>query len=189
VQDTGANAIIIDPGENGTELISRISEHKLNLTGILCTHAHYDHITSASEILRLFPVKFYLHKDDFKLLSQANFYKMIFGGEQFINTPKEIIDLSLHPTIMGLIDFPIFITHAPGHTEGGVYIQIGQSLFTGDNILSYKIGRSDLPGGDSIKLIKSIELLMLFHGELILYPGHGKPMALNTVKTRLLMDI
>lgn len=183
LHDENLNAVVIDPGE-GPEIIEFLLKDKFNVRAILCTHAHYDHIASADIIIKKYKSKFYLHSLDKKLLSQANFYKKIFSGTHNIEIPKEIADLTeCAPLKFGNILVNTF--HAPGHTEGGVYFLIENYIFTGDNIIGSKIGRSDLPGGDPNKLSDSINLLNQFDDDLILMPGHGNQSSLGLIKRNL----
>ena len=62
-------------------------------------------------------------------------------------------------------------------------------IFTGDNIIDSKIGRSDLPGGDPKKLLNSIKLLQQFDDEIILMPGHGHQANLKAVKEKLQINL
>ena len=187
LSDENLNAIVIDPGE-GQEVIEFLLEKNLNVIAILCTHAHYDHIASASIIIEKYKAKFYLHNLDQKLLTQANFYKTIFSGIHNIEIPKEVIDLS-GGSVLKFKDITVNIFHAPGHTEGGVYLLVENYIFTGDNIIDSKIGRSDLPGGDPKKLLNSIKLLQQFDDEIILMPGHGHQANLKAVKEKLQINL
>ena len=40
----GKDALIIDPGSDGERIEGEINKHKLNVSGILVTHHHFDHI-------------------------------------------------------------------------------------------------------------------------------------------------
>ena len=66
------------------------------------------------------------------------------------------------------------IIHTPGHTPGGVSIVTGDRVFAGDTLFLGSIGRTDLPGGDRERLIRSIrERLFALPGETIVHCGHG----------------
>jgi glyoxylase-like metal-dependent hydrolase (beta-lactamase superfamily II) len=64
----------------------------------------------------------------------------------------------------------------PGHTHGGVCFHFPweRVLFSGDTLFAGSIGRTDLPGGDSQTLLRSIRTqLMKLPGETRVLPGHG----------------
>jgi hydroxyacylglutathione hydrolase len=70
------------------------------------------------------------------------------------------------------------VLHIPGHTPGGIALLMEKPqdniVFTGDSLFCQGIGRSDLPGGDELALIKYIkERLLTLSDDTIIYPGHG----------------
>ena len=69
------------------------------------------------------------------------------------------------------------ILHTPGHTQGSICLWMpGEGkLVAGDTLFRDSIGRTDLPGGDSRQILRSIQekLVPLPSGTLV-YPGHGE---------------
>ena len=66
--------------------------------------------------------------------------------------------------------------HVPGHAAGSLafYSDIDKAVFTGDALFAGSIGRSDLPGGDSEALIRSIKnQLFVLPQSTVVYSGHG----------------
>ena len=56
-------AAVIDPGGDADEIISLLQKHGLEMAACILTHAHFDHIGAADELLKAFPqCKFYAHK-------------------------------------------------------------------------------------------------------------------------------
>jgi hydroxyacylglutathione hydrolase len=177
--DDGA-AVAIDPGEGAGEIIAAIETKGLTLKAIVNTHGHYDHVGGVSELQQRYGARFHLHSADRRLLTQANFYRTIFGGERTITIPEIDVDLATS----GSLEFGeigIEIIPSPGHTAGGVSLLIGDMLFTGDNLLGRRIGRSDLPGGNAAALKESIKELFRLPRETMLYPGHGRPCSLAEI--------
>jgi glyoxylase-like metal-dependent hydrolase (beta-lactamase superfamily II) len=71
-------------------------------------------------------------------------------------------------------DYTIHVHHTPGHCPGGVCLQIENHLFVGDTLFAGGIGRTDLPGGDSDALMRSItKVLFALGDDAIVHPGHG----------------
>jgi glyoxylase-like metal-dependent hydrolase (beta-lactamase superfamily II) len=72
---------------------------------------------------------------------------------------------------LGGLTYTIIAT--PGHTPGGVCIQIGDALFTGDTLFAGSVGRTDLGGGNPRILQTSINRLATLDGNVRVFPGHG----------------
>jgi glyoxylase-like metal-dependent hydrolase (beta-lactamase superfamily II) len=81
------------------------------------------------------------------------------------------------------------VIHAPGHTEGSVMFTLpgipealgGDSgltstLVSGDVLFAGSIGRTDLPGGSSEAMTRSLrERVLPLADETLVLPGHGQP--------------
>lgn len=50
----------------------------------------------------------------------------------------------------------ISVLHTPGHTPGGVCLNVGDTIFTGDTLFQGSMGRTDLPGGDYEQIMESL---------------------------------
>ena len=56
-----------------------------------------------------------------------------------------------------------------------LYCEKERLVFSGDTLFKGTWGRTDLPTGDFVDMIKSIEnKLLVLPDETIVYPGHGK---------------
>jgi hydroxyacylglutathione hydrolase len=64
--------------------------------------------------------------------------------------------------------------HTPGHSPGGICLLGKGMVFTGDALFAGSIGRTDLPGGDTAALLRSIETnLMSLPDDTKVFSGHG----------------
>ena len=74
----------------------------------------------------------------------------------------------------GASEFRVFLT--PGHSPGGISLYAPGHLFSGDLIFKEGVGRTDLPGGDSDRLLDSVQrILSSLPDDTTIYPGHGEP--------------
>ena len=73
----------------------------------------------------------------------------------------------------------IEIINVPGHTPGSIMLKIDKFIFTGDLLFKGAVGRTDLPGGDIIKMKKSLIKLKEMDSRLIICPGHGQSTTLE----------
>jgi hydroxyacylglutathione hydrolase len=180
ILSAGTDAVVIDPGEDADAILSHLDASGLVVKAILCTHAHYDHIGSVSDLKSRYAAPFYLHAADNKLLRQANLYRKLFGGERMIAIPTVDVDLATSSALQ----FPgidIDVMHTPGHTPGGVALFTREAVFVGDTIFRNRAGRTDLPGGDKAAIEASLRKLLSSSPELLVYPGHGEPVRLAKV--------
>ncbi len=182
-------AIIIDPGNDLLAIKSVISNLKITPKLLLHTHAHFDHIGQSSELKKETNAKMLLHADDNFLYEKLPEQGLFFG--QKIAHPSPIDQFISDGESFGLSDkglHSFFTTiHTPGHTPGSCcfYSEFFDEpiLLSGDTLFSGSIGRTDLPGGDMNKILKSIEeRLFNLPLETIVTPGHGEETTINREK-------
>ncbi len=173
-------AIIIDPGNDHELILKKINELGIKVKSLLHTHAHFDHIGRSTEVSKATGATIHLHKGDQFLYDMLPQQGLFFG--QQVGTPKKLDSYLEEGEIFKFDDPEInsFLTtlHTPGHTPGSCcfyteYFETPQ-LFAGDTLFMQSIGRTDLPGGDSRMIIKSIkERLLTLPEETKVIAGHG----------------
>ena len=115
-----------------------------------------------------------LNQNDLPLLAMMDMQAGWIGSE-----PPEVAppDASAEDGLrIGLPNLPGEVLHTPGHTEGSIclYFAPQHLLIAGDTWFAGSIGRTDLPGGDSRKIIRSIHSRLLpMPDEVAVVPGHG----------------
>ena len=70
---------------------------------------------------------------------------------------------------------------APGHSPGSVlvYLPSESLLFSGDTLFRGGVGRTDLPGGNTVQLKESLKMTAAAFDESVkILPGHGLPTTL-----------
>ena len=177
-------AIIIDPGDEADRIMSILQEKNLHLEKILLTHAHYDHIGAVDILYEKLKPEIFLHKDDneiyFKASDQANYF-----GLPDLKVPDALTPIEHNDEII-FEDYSIKVLHTPGHSPGSVCFHFVSEdfVFTGDTLFKHAIGRTDLPGGDSRKIIPSIKNnLFKLNDDCVVYPGHMMPTTILEEKT------
>jgi len=170
-------AVVIDPGDEAADLLAAVRDRDLQVTHILLTHAHIDHITGVAQVKDALAVPVYLHKDDLPLYEHAVQQGQMFGFAVPQPPPVDAY-YDLNPIYFG--DYEVRVHHTPGHCPGGVCLQIGRKgtagadLFVGDTLFAGSIGRTDLPGGNYEVLMHSITTVLFPLGdEAVVHPGHG----------------
>jgi hydroxyacylglutathione hydrolase len=167
-------AIVVDPGANIPEIEEKLRRHGLKVKAIVITHAHIDHVAGASELKRKTNAPVYMNANDEQLLEALDAQAQWLGME----TPDRVdIDTNMRDgdrLTLGNSEFRVIET--PGHTQGSVSLYMPQQnkLLAGDTLFRDSIGRTDLPGGNTKKILSSIKTrLLVLPDETIVVPGHG----------------
>lgn len=158
--------IIVDPTIGLEKYIDDIK--KINITAILLTHCHIDHIASA----HLFDAPIYMSKIDAINIKDNRINLSNTFGIPFIFPSNNIIGLD--DEVLSLNNLKIECILTPGHTSGGMCFLINDSLFSGDTLFQVGIGRTDFPTGNMNDLKKSLLKLKFLPKNTKIYPGHGE---------------
>ena len=152
----GADALLIDPAWDPDYLIHTIQQRQLNLCGVLFTHGHFDHVKFSDGLLKHFRLKAYLEEQDVPLAG----------------LPAEVLQTYAGNRQLQIGPFAVRILATPGHTAGGVCIQIEDALFTGDTLFPGACGRVDLPSSDPRQMRESLRLLAALPEDTRIFAGH-----------------
>ena len=175
--------VVIDPGEDPARILGEIDEYELTIKYILNTHAHFDHIGANEFLNKKLKAPIALHSLDLPILQNQGGAAMF--GLEASQSPDPDIDLATTDTIaFGKRSLSVLFT--PGHTPGHVsFYETNEGvLFDGDVLFDGGIGRTDIPGGDSQEIIRSIrEVLFPLPDETIVYSGHGNRTTIGQEKT------
>ena len=173
ISNSIGDALIIDPGDDKQKIEKYLDSNDFNVSAILNTHAHYDHIGAVKYLKDKYHIPFFLHSADEKLLKTANLYIKLFDGLGLIKIPSVDYFYDQY-NVQDVIDsFKVEVIFTPGHTQGSVCLFIDDCLFTGDTLLNGKIGRTDLPGGNEQVLNESLKIISKMPNQTNIYPGHG----------------
>jgi hydroxyacylglutathione hydrolase len=172
-------AVFIDPGDEVEQLLSFIDAERLQITHILLTHAHVDHVSGVAAAKSKLGAPIYLHKDDQFIYDNAVRTGLMFGLTVEQPPPVDHYYEGEGPISFG--DYQFAVKHTPGHCPGNVCLALTKKgeakapdLFVGDTLFAGSIGRTDLPGGNYEVLMKAItEVLLAYPDESIVYSGHG----------------
>jgi glyoxylase-like metal-dependent hydrolase (beta-lactamase superfamily II) len=156
------------------KIIALIAEMGVRIKQILVTHAHFDHFLAAEEIRKHTGAPVGLCAAD-NLLWQALPLQCMMLGQPAPKTPVGAPDFDLVDG-MTLAVRDGRVIHTPGHSAGSCcfYFPGDALVCTGDTLFRQSVGRTDLMGGDSAALVRSIQqrLYTLPHDTHVI-PGHG----------------
>jgi glyoxylase-like metal-dependent hydrolase (beta-lactamase superfamily II) len=167
-------AIVVDPGDNIPEILSRLQKHGLTVRQIVITHAHIDHVGGAAQLKKMTGAPVFLNQQDLGLLGAME----IQAGWLGVPTPEVTSpDASADDGLaVGLATLPAEVIHTPGHTQGSICLlfPVQHLLLAGDTLFAGSIGRTDLPGGDGRQILRSLrDRLLVLPDTTRVLPGHG----------------
>ena len=167
-------ATVVDPGEDVDKILEVLARHKLTIEQIVITHAHIDHVGGAVRLKRLSNAPIFMNQLDLPLLKMMDMQAAWLG----VPTPEvSAPDVDARDGLaLKIAEEGADILHTPGHTEGSICIHLPNSrlLLAGDTLFAGSIGRTDLPGGDMRKILRSLrERLLVLPDSTRVVPGHG----------------
>ena len=167
-------AMVVDPGDEIERVLEVLRQHGLKLKMIVVTHGHIDHIGGADQLHKATGAPVYMNEHDqmqIKLLPlQAAWIGMQPPGAVKIDQALRDADK------FDVGDLSATVMHTPGHTEGSIclYFNTQKKLIAGDTLFAGSIGRTDLPGGNFDKIMRSLQQRVLaLPDETVVVPGHG----------------
>ncbi len=139
---------------------------------ILLTHGHFDHILGLGDMLEGFGGKIIIHAADADCLHDREKALCRWEPNKALNYHADITVAEGDEIKLGESVFKVL--HTPGHTEGSVCYLCGDVLFSGDTLFKETCGRVDFPGGDAVKMKKSLQRLAGLADDLRVLPGHNE---------------
>jgi len=155
----GGHAVLIDTGGPTGPILKTIEDQRLELTHILCTHHHIDHVQNNAEYKDKFGCPVCGHTSEARLFGALDLE--IADGDELVSG-----------------DLHIRALHTPGHTLGMLaYIVNDERIFTGDTLFRRTVGGTRAPGHTNFEEIRHsiMEVLMRRPKETIVHPGHTDP--------------
>jgi hydroxyacylglutathione hydrolase len=172
--ETSLRATVVDPGADISRILAVLQQRHLTVEQIIVTHAHIDHVGGAAQLKRATGAPIYMNQNDLPLLKMMDMQAGWLGvpAPEICAPDVDASDL-LALTIAGE---PAQVLHTPGHTEGSICLHMPNPklVLAGDTLFAGSIGRTDLPGGDLRKILRSLkERVLALPDETRVIPGHG----------------
>ena len=178
-------AMVVDPGGDVARILEILDRNTLRLKSIVVTHAHLDHIAGAASLRALTGAPVLYHEADLALVAVMDQQAAWMGvAVPEVHPPDERVVAGLDLWLGGSA---LRVLHTPGHTPGSIclYAPKQNLLVAGDTLFRGGVGRTDLWGGSSTQLQRSlqIELLHLPEGTLVI-TGHGSSTTIGIERER-----
>ena len=176
--DETKDAFFVDPGGNTKQVRKFLNENDLKLKMILLTHGHIDHIAGIHELVNLVGNNIFIGSKDANSLRHPSMELQDLLGVSCSGLESSHFQEVDEGRIIDFPGYKIQVMETPGHTEGSVCYLITDKdnhhvLISGDTLFAQSVGRTDLEGGDSLKLEVSLRRLDTLQDSLHVLPGHG----------------
>jgi glyoxylase-like metal-dependent hydrolase (beta-lactamase superfamily II) len=169
IDPDGKNCAVIDPvldfdqasGRTSTtsadQLLEFVQNRGLQVSWILETHAHADHLSAAPYLKSKTNGK----TGTGRLIAQVQAtFKGVFNlGDEFVADGSQFDNLFDDGDLLPVGTLDIRVMHTPGHTPACLTYVIGDAAFVGDTLFMPDFGtaRVDFPDGDAATLYQSIQ--------------------------------
>ena len=183
IDELAKQAVCVDPSNDPHEILDFLSNHNLDLTHIVLTHSHFDHIFGIPNLREKYEkCKILVSEEDRQLYGMFEVQLGWFNMKHYPHKVMPAPDTFKAGEALKITDkLTIDTIFTPGHTPGGVLLLVKDEdkpigLITGDTIFSGGgIGRYDVPLANGDDLAKSIETFnnLKLPSDLPLYCGHG----------------
>lgn len=163
---------VVDPAWDAQTILREAQRLHVNISHILCTHSHFDHVDQVGELLKHIDVPVHM------LGIEADFSG--FTCENLVlHRPGDTVVIS------GDVD--ITMMHTPGHTPGSVSYRLRDAVVTGDTLFVQGCGRCDFVGGDPEVMYATLRMLIdKLPLDTVIYPGHNYgPTPISTLDEEL----
>jgi hydroxyacylglutathione hydrolase len=153
----GSAAFLVDAGGPVAPLAAAAEERDLDVTHVLLTHHHHDHVAELGAALERWPRAAVLAHPE----------------ERVPGTTGDLLpDQEL--TIGGL---EVRALHTPGHTAGMLALLVDGQVFTGDTLFRGSVGGVRAPGSTGYEDIRRsiMDVLLALPPDTTIRPGHTDP--------------
>ena len=148
----GGPGFLVDAGGPMQPLFDAAERDGIEITHVLLTHHHHDHVSALDEVRRRLP----------RVVVLAH--------------PDEPVEAEpFEPLHVG--DLEVGAVHTPGHTKGMLNFTVEGHVFTGDTLFKGSIGGVRAAGSTSYDDIRAsiMERLMTLDHATQVHPGHTDP--------------
>jgi len=170
----GAAGFVVDAGGPVAPLLAKAGELEIDVTHVLLTHHHSDHVEELPKLLETFAdAQVLIHPLELEAMREMKpELADLVTGE--MEPGKEV-------HVGGLVVTPL---HTPGHTAGMLSLLVEGNVFTGDTLFKGSVGGVRAPGSTSYDDLKHsiMDVLLTLPPETQIHPGHTDP---TTVEAEL----
>jgi hydroxyacylglutathione hydrolase len=163
------DCVLIDPAYAVNELIDLVEHDGMNVTGVLATHFHADHIggnmmghhvEGVATLLDRCSCPVHVQRDEVPWVTRTS---GLTAGQLVAHDGGDVVKVG---------DIEITLVHTPGHTPGSQCFHVDGRLVSGDTLFLDGCGRTDFPGSDPEQMYDSLQTLAAMPEGTVVFPGH-----------------
>lgn len=162
ISDEEGRAALIDPVD-GELAVERVRAGGYELTHVINTHFHPDHVSGNPRVLEAFP--------NARVVAGEGDAEAI--DAQFVPRGERGVDERVNGgDVVNVGSLRLEVLDTPGHTEGHISLRQGDHLFSGDTVFVAGAGNCRF-GGDPGTLFETFrDVLRELPESTVFYPGH-----------------
>ena len=160
---------------NAEKIISFIEKMKLDLEWLIETHVHADHLSASPYIQKKLGGKIGISE---KISDIQNIFGKTFNaGTEFQRDGSQFDRLFKDNDEYKIGSIKCKVINTPGHTPACTAHVIGNSIFVGDTLFMPDVGsaRADFPGGNARELYRSIQKILSYPDDTLIFVCHDYP--------------
>jgi hydroxyacylglutathione hydrolase len=158
--EAGGKGVLIDGNDDLAPLLERAERDGIEITHILVTHPHADHVAGLAEARERLGVPAVAHPDAAAEIEEIEITETLGDGEKLSTGGLEIEAIS-----------------TPGHATGHIAFLVGGTdVFTADVLFKGTVGGTMAPGASGFEDLRgSVMRLMELPPQTRVHPGHREP--------------
>ncbi|MRN51851.1 MBL fold metallo-hydrolase [Paenibacillus monticola] len=151
-------AAIVDPAWEIRKYTDLLKSLNVEVTAILLTHSHEDHVNLVPPLLNLYQPRIYMSEIEMDYYHYQSPNLTGFKHLDRIRIGNTVIECLV----------------TPGHTAGSTCYLLADSMFSGDTVFTEGCGICNCPGGSPSDMYESIQMIKSYVPDNVkVYPGHS----------------
>jgi hydroxyacylglutathione hydrolase len=158
--EAGGKGVLIDGNDDLGPLLERANRDGIEITHILITHPHADHVAGLAEAQQ-----------------QLGGVPMVAHAEAAAEIESEVAQTIADGETLSTGDLEIAAIYTPGHAAGHVaFLVNGTDVFTADVLFKGTVGGTMAPGASGFDDLRSSVLRLIeLPPDTVVHPGHREP--------------